>query len=221
MDALDLAISETTQRTKQWHDVRLGRFTASEFWKLMSTPRGKTEEHLSDTAITYVEEKVAEILTNQQKVITGWALEWGLDQEPNAIRFYEEKYGYKVSGSGFVAYGDHAGGSVDGYMPEQFIEVKCPYNSEHHVQYLQVKNAIDLKIIEPKYFWQIQSNLLFNSKKAKEAVFISYDPRVLIKRLMLHDTIIEPDKDAFELIGIKLGSAIKLKLELLDQFGIK
>lgn len=220
MDALDLAISETTQRSSQWHDVRLGRFTASEFWRLMSTPRGKSEETLSDTAITYVEEKAAEILTNQQKVITGWALEWGTDQEPNAIKCYEEKYGYKVSRAGFVQFGEHAGGSVDGYMPDQFIEVKCPYNSEHHVQYLQVKNALDLKIMEPKYFWQIQANLLFNANKCSEAVFISYDPRVLIKRLMLHDTIIEPDKEAFELIGIKLGSAIKLKLQLLNDFGL-
>ena len=220
MDALDLAISENTQRTQQWHDVRLGRFTASEIWKLMSTPRGKSEECLSDTAITYVEEKVAEILTNQQKIITGWAIEWGVDQEPNAIKCYEDKYGYKVSRAGFVPYGEHAGGSVDGYMPEQFIEVKCPYNSEHHVQFLQVKNGLDLKIMEPKYYWQIQANLLFNTKKASECVFISYDPRVLIKRLMLHDTIIEPDKDAFELIGIKLGAAIKLKIELLQRLGM-
>lgn len=223
MDALDIAIAEgSEQRSQNWIDARLGRFTASEFWKLMSTPRGKTEEHLTDTAITYIEEKVAEILTNQKKVVTGWALEWGIDQEPNAIAAYEKKYGYKITPACFVTYGEHAGGTTDGYMPMQMVEVKCPYNSEHHVQYLQITNALDLKIIEPKYFWQIQFNLLINAKNGiKEAVFISYDPRVITERLKVHDVVIEPDLDAFELMGIKLGAAIKLKESLLNQFGIK
>lgn len=219
MDALDIAIAEQSQqRSKNWHDVRLGRFTASEFWKLMGTPRGKTEDHLTDTGISYVNEKVAEIVTGQQKIVTSWAIEWGSDQEFNAIKEYEARNRYKVSRAGFVSFGEHAGGTTDGYMPDQFIEVKCPYNSDHHIEFLQCETAQDLKDMEPKYFWQIQANLLFNASKGiNEAVFISFDPRVLKAELQLHSFIIEPDKDAFELIGIKLGAAIKLKQEILTK----
>jgi hypothetical protein len=223
IDDLDLAIYEASeQRSANWIDVRLGRFTASEFWRLMSTPRGKSEEHLSDTAITYVEEKVAEILTKQKKVATSWAIDWGTEQEQPAKQYYEKLTGHKIAGAGFVAFGEHAGGSPDGYMPEQLVEIKCPYNSENHVQFMRCTNGLDLKVMEPKYYWQVQANLLFTASKGIiDAVFISYDPRVIAPEQRLHYFTIEPDKDAFELIGIKLGAAIKLKEQIIEELKIK
>lgn len=224
-DDLDLAIYESSeQRSQNWVDVRLGRFTASEFWRLMSTPKGKPTTALSDTAITYVEEKIAELLTRQQKVVTGWALDWGTEQEPNAKAMFEEVRVVTVMDCGFVAYGDHAGGSPDGIIKgtNDIIEIKCPYNSEHHVQFMQCQNGLDLKVIEPKYFWQVQCNLLFGSSKGLgNAHFISYDPRVLDKGLRLHSFVVEPDHEAFELIGTKLGAAIELKNKLIELLKIK
>lgn len=206
------------QRSPQWLDVRLGRFTSSEIWRLMSTPRGGKPEDLSDTAITYIESKVAEVLTGQSDISFGAAIEWGVDHEEAAKNKFEERNNIKIEPAGFVKYGDHAGGSPDGYVNGATLEIKCPYYSNHHVAYAQLTNAKSLYDVDSqhKYYYQVQSQILFCG--ADYGLFVSYDPRMKNEKNQLAKVMIEPVQETFDLIKIKLESAIKLKLQLLNQF---
>ena len=75
------------QRSKEWFEKRLGKFTASEIYKLMGkTGFGKTGE-------TYIYEKVCEQLTGElQEEINTKATTWGEETEPYAVDFYHKKH---------------------------------------------------------------------------------------------------------------------------------
>ena len=79
-------IIEAEQRSEGWHNARLGMFTSSEIYKLMTKPKLKSEV-LSEGAKTYILEKVAESLTGiREEVPTTKAMQWGIDNEPLAKR---------------------------------------------------------------------------------------------------------------------------------------
>lgn len=216
MDALDLAFAEASeQRSELWRDVRLGRFTGSEIYKLMTNPRGKGDEDLNDTATAYVREKVAETLTGQAEVKTSFAMEWGIDHEPLAIAFFEKLKNVKVKGASFVAFGDHAGGTPDGYVDGRLLEVKCPYNSKNHLEFLLCRDGHDLKEAEPKYWWQIQANLLFT--QMSEAWFVSFDPRSIKPEHKIQVLNIKADKADQARVHIKIAMATEMKKQILNQ----
>ena len=50
------------QGTKEWFDARLAKVTSSELHKLFKNGRSKTE-YFGETAKSYIQEKVAEIMT--------------------------------------------------------------------------------------------------------------------------------------------------------------
>jgi len=63
-------IIEAEQRSPEWYAARLGVFTSSEIYRLMTKPKLKGEV-LSDGAKTYILEKVAESLTGiREEVFT-------------------------------------------------------------------------------------------------------------------------------------------------------
>ena len=84
-------LSETAQQgTQEWHEARLGRFTASRFGDLMKQGRGKNDR-IGAMCETYIYEKMAEILIRLPHNIESRATEWGLDHEEEAIEAYERK----------------------------------------------------------------------------------------------------------------------------------
>src|SRR5687768_2131437 len=106
------------QGTPEWDRIRVGRFTASEIWKLMVDPKTNLDKEagkLSETALTYINDKVAEVLTGQCKQ-QGYAfpLIYGTEKEPEARDRFAEKMGFEIEQVGFFTYTDHAGGSPDG-----------------------------------------------------------------------------------------------------------
>jgi len=180
MDAFDLELAEAHgQRTDEWRDIRAGKFTASEMWRLMGEPRSKAAKEAGewgDEATTYINIKVAEELTGQVHGSgSAMSMEWGVDMEPVAKQHFTKVTGKDVSYAGFKIYNEHAGGSPDGYVNDFLIEIKAPYNSGNHVEYMKLKKGIELQTEFPKIWWQIQSNLLFNDKLM--CYFVSFDPR--------------------------------------------
>lgn len=165
--------SDMDQRTDSWHDVRLGRFTASEISKLVSK-----KGQFTQTAMTYIFEKAAEVITGERKVeVSSRATEWGVEFEPVARKEFEEANGLTVQLTGFHPYGDHAGGSPDGLvLNSHIIEIKCPYVTANHLKYCMMKQSMDLLDIAPEYFYQMQANMLFTGRD--HGYFISFDPRI-------------------------------------------
>ena len=159
------------QRSAEWFQMRKGRITSSEIYKIM----GKGD--FSETAKTYLLEKVCELYGGVTEPATGAALSWGTDLEPAAIEHYEKLVDVKVEKASFIPIGEHYGGSPDGLKPvDGIIEVKCPFKSANHFKHGMINTAEKFKKIAPNYYWQCISNMV--CAEAKWCDFISYDPRV-------------------------------------------
>jgi hypothetical protein len=197
---------EQLQRTESWHEKRLGRFTASQFSKLISK-----KDELTKGAMTYVLEKVTEIIIGDTlNNFESTAMIWGTDNEPDAVELYELVTGKTINKIGFVKYGDHAGGSPDGLIGEKgMIEIKCPFNSVNHIRYGLIEQDNE---IPDEYYWQIQMNLLATGREWCD--FVSYDPRCKYKIFIY---TVYASAEAFERIENFLALAIEKKNELLTK----
>lgn len=202
MDALDKQLLETTeQRGSEWHTHRLGKFTASEIWKLMTDPRSKSET-MSQTAKTYVLEKVSERLTGQPcRVVDTKATEWGEFYEGEARAIFELLTGKNVQQVGFFPLGEDAGGSPDGLIEgeKSGIEIKCPYNSANHIDHMLIEDEEMLKSDFKEYYWQCQMNMACTG--CSSWWFVSYDPRMPEGKKLFKMLVNRSEKDCHKLIS--------------------
>lgn len=226
------------QGSEAWDQIRCGRFTSSEMHKLLApTKRDMTEqelkdrpkkgpgsgvkliysdEGLSDTALTYIKQKVAETLTGHIKSAPyAQALGYGIELEAEAVEWFVKITGFQCEEIGFCVYTDHAGGSPDRDIPEQdaILEIKCPFHSENQVDYILLTDHHDLKRMHPEYYWQIQSNILFANRK--KGWFASFDPRFKEDKLKMNPIEVPAIEKDQELILKKIPLAVKEKLELI------
>ena len=205
------------QRSAEWFKIRLGRFTSSNIFKLMSEPRSKAAKEngeLSATAKTYIEEKAAEIIYNSPApFFTNSAMDWGTENEQTAIDAYKNITGVDVVPVGFVTVGDHTGTSPDGLIntsePAGLIEIKCPYNRVNHLQnVLTLKTGDDLKKHSKQYYYQVQHQMYVTGRVYCD--FVSFDPRLLEGdnwRLCCHIVRVNADPDVFNKFDEKLNAA--------------
>lgn len=223
MDFLDEIVDERLankwieQGTEEWSQVRVGRFTSSEMWRLITPPKTKEAKEagkLSETALTYINVKVAETITGHQKASSyAYPLVFGKEQEPIAIEAFCKKTGFKHEPIGFIAFSAHAGGSPDGIINDtDILEVKAPWAIETQLDYLMLTDQWDLKRLNPAYYWQCMSNLLFTMKE--QCHFVSFDDRYPDEKKIVH-LIIKPSSEDFQKITEAIEKAVKMKLELL------
>lgn len=159
------------QRSPEWFDIRKGKLTSSEIHKIMG------DKGFSETAKTYLLEKVCELYGGVTEPAQGAALNWGIELESVAIQYYEELKNVKVEPASFTPVDEYYGGSPDGLLlPEGIIEVKCPYKSANHFKHGMIKDATSFKKIASNYYYQCISNMICTNTKWCD--FISYDPRV-------------------------------------------
>jgi hypothetical protein len=196
-----------------WKEQRIGRFTASEIHKLLKGGRAK-DALFSDTAMTYIHEVIAEILTGKTEEATSKAMEWGVFQEPSAIDAYRIKTGkdvvyYGTENPVFIEYGDYSGGSPDGITDTHLIEIKCPYRSVNHVENLTLTpDTFPSK--RPEYYAQIQFNMFLTDRK--KAHFISFDPRMAGEEQQLFILEIPYNEEFTDTIKSRIDLAVeKLK----------
>lgn len=216
LSEIQAVVSE--QGSDGWNQARVGRFTASEMYRLMTEPRTKEAKEagkLSEGAMTYVSEKVAETLTGQPKSEAyAYPLVYGKDLEPQAIEYFVKKTGFMYEPATFVPFGDHAGGSPDGYINDfDGLEIKCPFNSANMVDYLMLTDQWDLKRDHPNHYWQCMSNLLFTEKEQWH--FVAYDPRMTEEKHRMVHILVKPISEDFERITAKIAKAVEEKLRLI------
>jgi hypothetical protein len=226
------------QGSDEWDAIRLGRFTSSEWHKLMDCgKRPMTEAELKarpktgkgskttqvpdpskmgDKGLKYIRKKVWETLTGRPlPEAYAYPLVYGKETEPEAVEFFENKFGIVTHESGFQVFSDHAGGSPDRLIGEtQGLEIKCP-SSDEQIDYLLMTDHYDLKGNYPEYYWQCVSLMLFTNRKLWH--FCTYDPRMQNeKHKLTHITIewnkVEEDIDA---ITKCLEGAVEEKLKLI------
>ena len=93
-------IENIDQGSQEWHELRLGKITASRMADVLSKGRGSAP---SKTAETYMMELLAEKLTGETKPFFEHdAMRWGTETEPQARAMYELKSGYDVKEVAFI-----------------------------------------------------------------------------------------------------------------------
>lgn len=176
----DDRIAAVKQGTDAWHQLRLGKVTASRVADILAKtktgPSASRQNYLIELAIQRVTNSIEESYTNA-------AMQWGIDNEPQARVAYEVKSGNFVDQIAFV---DHPtiswfGCSPDGLVnTDGLVEIKCP-NSATHWGYIRADAP------PTKYFIQMQAQMAVTGRYWCD--FISYDPRmpersqIFIKRI--------------------------------------
>jgi putative phage-type endonuclease len=152
------------QGTEEWHALRAGMPTASNFGKILAKGQGKTRR-------AYMIALLAERLTGTPvDSYSNAAMEWGTQTEPQARAVFELIHGVEVEQVTMVLRDDGlVGASPDGLIPGSGLEIKCPTTPVHIETVLsgempsshapQVQGCIWLAEVDT---WQ----------------FMSFDPRV-------------------------------------------
>jgi len=171
-----MQLEHVEQRSEEWFNLRRGKITSSEIHKIMGEGRSKTDL-LSETAKTYILEKVSESFGGYLAPAVGAALDWGTDLEDMAKQIYEVKSGNKTTKSSFITVNEHYGGSPDAIVePDGVLEIKCPYGSTNHFKHGLIKTDADFKKTSATYYYQCISHMICTG--AKWCDFVSFDPRV-------------------------------------------
>lgn len=159
------------RQREEWLQKRLGKITCSQFTCLMKSGRAK-DDVFSQTGKAYLRRIVAETLGSSYS-ISARAMDWGIENEPNAILEYGLRFCTFVDNKPFqyFAYNDRIGGTPDGLVGvDGCVEVKCPYDPSVHV------NTLLSREVPEDYEWQVVGHMLVTGRDWCD--FISYDPRM-------------------------------------------
>jgi putative phage-type endonuclease len=211
------------QRTTEWLEARMGRFTASSIAKIICTVDEKKAGTLAyfknKTAKDYILEKIAETMTGEEpEQFTTKEMQWGIDCEPYAKQHFQEATNKKITDVAIIVaeFSNDVSCSPDGLIESEKsgIEIKCPFNSRNHVHHLTVGNADDLKEVNETYYWQVQMSLLLTGYL--KWYFVSYDPRFSDKYRM-HIAEIERNEQDIQLLKSRILAAVEIKNNILKK----
>lgn len=135
-------VHDVQQGSDAWVELRLGKPTASEFYRVI-TPTGRrnkeTNSLLSAQARPYAYRLIAEeLLKRQSDSLEGIeAIEHGKMSEGDAVRVYEFIHEVETKKVGFITTNDGLiGCSPDRLIGKNGLEIKCPMAPQVHIGYL-------------------------------------------------------------------------------------
>jgi len=183
------------QGTEEWHDMRLGKLTGSDFhifFGSSSTKQSKIEQLAAERILK---------LKSDSKKISNIHIERGHDLEPDACSIYELINNVIVKNVGFIELDEFAGCSPDGLIGDDgMIEIK---SKDNHTFIKQVIKGLDG--IEPTYKTQIQFNLFATDRKWCD--YICYNPNfshsTYIERIYIDDERLVGKKGFYTVSQIK------------------
>jgi putative phage-type endonuclease len=201
------------QRSEEWFQARLGKVTASRVADIVA----KTKSGYSTSRANYMAELVCERLTNSRGAsFTNSAIQWGVDNEPLAVKSYEASRGVLVEQVGFIPHPllANSGASPDGYVGDEgLIEVKCPLTSTHI-------DTILTNVIPNRYYHQMQWQMACTRRQWCD--YISFDPR-MPQNMQLHVQRVQRDQNVIlelETEVAKFLVEVEVKvMELKNKFG--
>lgn len=237
------AVSQIEQRTEEWFKARLGKFTGSQIFRLMTDPRSKVDKEAgkpSESFKTYVLEAVGEMMTGEQAGFEGNdATRWGEENEPIAIDIYEMETGNIVSDCPYVPINDNCGASPDGSVIENgeqgSVEIKCFDTVANHLKWFLIegleefegdyRNRFHLRDAESfkkvkdgkKFYYQMQTEM--KALKALWCDFVSFRPDVAFKSQFICIRIYA-DSIEQEFILERVDKAVDLRDALIERFTI-
>lgn len=172
------------QGSDEWHQLRLGKVTASRIADLMA----KTKSGYGASRANYMAELIVERLTGQRtESYLNAAMKHGIDTEPQARDAYCFLTDADVVEVGFI---DHpaipmAGASPDGLVGDEgLVEIKCPSSATH------IETLLSESVPE-KYELQMLWQMACTGRKWCD--YVSFDNRMpgdmqlFRKRIHRHD----------------------------------
>jgi hypothetical protein len=197
-----MQIYDIEQRTPEWHALRMGVPTASDFNKAITPKQGKP----STQAAPYAAKLALEMYLQKPCEDFG-GTEWmdrGVGLEGEAIAQYEMINNLDVEQVGFVLDDVGRGCSPDGLVGDAgMVEVKC-LKPENHVA--AMLSYDETHKCDAKYFAQTQGQMLIAGRQWCDLIFFSPGLPLLVIRQM-------PDEKYCE----NLNSALGLILEYRDR----
>jgi len=123
-----IIIKDVEQGSEQWHQLRTGVVTASNFSNIITAVKGD----YSKSADKYMIKLIAQQLTGEiDETYSSASMDRGSEMEAEARSWYEFTQGEKVEQVGFVFKDERKliGCSPDGMMNEKTLEIKCVIGS--------------------------------------------------------------------------------------------
>lgn len=140
----------------------------------------KNDFHFSDTAETYILEKVHGKLTGiSASGIDNAATQWGIEHEPVAKVWYTRITGRELLESYMEFHPTIEGFSCTTdapIVPEGILEIKCPYNGSNHLKHWLISSDDYMKEKHENHYWQMTSQM--NILGQPWGDFVSFDPRI-------------------------------------------
>jgi len=196
-----MKIHDVQQGTEEWHQLRLGRFTASDAQAIATNGKGLE---------TLVFEKVAETITGKTKEpYTNTDMERGKELEEMARNSYELETGIIVKKIGFVEVSEHIGCSPDGTIEADGMqEIKCP-NDANYAKYLFSEK------VDPAHYWQMQMQMHCMDRKWCD--YVVFNPNFTGKTI----TIVRVNRNEEDLKKLieGLNKGVELKNQILKKIG--
>lgn len=195
------------QRSKEWFDERLGRFTASEISKLLGI------QGLGLTGEGYAFEKAIELVygKDEEEDFTSFDMKRGIELEPLAFRKFQELKDLEfidVKEAFFFPYKEYAGASPDGLVgTDSILEIKCPRSTKF---FNLVSGGI--KAIDKGYIDQMQMQMMCSN--SIQAHFFNYI--IFNGQEMWHEIVVPRDDKRIELIKERLITAVKIRDEFVE-----
>ena len=199
---------EQVQRSVEWYQQRLGRFTGSEIIRLL----GKlTTQKGQDAFESYCMEKASESVFGMiEDDYVSFDMQRGIENEPYAYDEFWEQMGelfIPVRKVDFVPYGDHAGASPDGIVGESdTLEIKCPTMNNFTKFYLK-------PIVPEKHYNQIQMQLLCLG--GDKGYYFNY--AIHHGKPYSFNLEIARDEELIKLMKERIEMGIELKLKYVEQ----
>lgn len=200
-----LPVSQSLQGSEAWFKLKLGVISASNASKAVAKKD-------SETRNTYMCELVAQVCTGIMEEINSKYIDWGHQNEDAARSCYEFMTGQSITQVPFVFKDGtfREGCSPDGLVGLKGLEIKCPFNSVHHVKFVT-----DDKI-KPEYVWQYQYTLRVMG--ADEWDFSSYDPRM--KKTPIKILTVAKDEEKQKIMDDLIPAFIEDMDKMLAKVGI-
>ena len=162
-----IIINDFEQRSDEWFEIHRGRLSGTSMKVLMNgSPDAKNK--LLDKMRAQIADPT---IPMGGGMASSPSLNWGVENEPEAIAQYELRYDCDVDQPAFVIHGDidFIGCSPDFIHGRVAGEVKCPYDENNH--HLNVIIGTQIEQYKP----QLMCELLVTD--CERIRFISYDPR--------------------------------------------
>jgi|SRR5690625_3025398 len=153
------------QQTKEWHNARVGKLTASRVGAALGVNPWQKPDDLIRAMVREAHGAESEFSGNV-------ATAWGNNHEPLAVLDFMNDTGKTVGQAGFYVHPEHEwlGASPDGFVGDDaLIEVKCPFS-------LRDKSQPEFKTLQeqPHYYAQVQVQLAVTNKR--QCFFYQWSP---------------------------------------------